>query len=430
MRAASPILFFLLLAAVSPPRTLEPSEAQGLVDVISARVEAIRGLKFERPVPVKVVSHAAAHEYVIRRLGRFASKEQIAVQERAHAILGLLPPGTSMLDEYAKAVEEAAAGFYDPERKEFFLLDDLPAGAGAILAAHELTHALEDQYYDIDARLERAREDDDLGFAVMAVHEGSASLLMAVYVFRGLREGWIEQKELESVAASEAVQNDKMATLRTFLRRPLLGAYVLGSRFLVRGRIEGLGSEGYPMEDVNRCYRDGPASSEQILHPEKFWDPSRRDDPRPVVLPDGEALLGDGWKCAGEGTLGELLLGPLVGAPTPETWTQEAIRGEGWSNEAASGWDGDLWGLWTRGKEAVVLLETVWDTAEDARQFASALPASLVWKREGDQVAVIAGDLKRVNARRVLRGMLRLSGSATTPGSSRCGRSGELHRGC
>jgi hypothetical protein len=52
------------------------------------------------------------------------------------------------------AVEDVAAGYYDPEKKEFFLLADLPKGVGSILAAHELTHALEDQYYDLDARLE------------------------------------------------------------------------------------------------------------------------------------------------------------------------------------------------------------------------------------------------------------------------------------
>jgi hypothetical protein len=36
-----------------------------------------------------------------------------------------------------------------------------------------MTHALEDQYYDIDGRIEKVLDDDDAAFAVASVAEGA-----------------------------------------------------------------------------------------------------------------------------------------------------------------------------------------------------------------------------------------------------------------
>jgi hypothetical protein len=335
----NPFLLTALLA-LAAPEVQETPDAQDVAPQlreIAARVEEIRGLAFEREVPVTVVDRAALREYAGRRLDRFSTPGDLRAEERAYALLGLLPPGTSLLDEYTRLVEESAAGYYDPEAKQFFLLQGMPAGLGPILAAHELTHALEDQHFDLDARIHAAKKDADLSFAVMAVHEGSASLLMAAYVQEGLRKGWLLRRDLEAVASSDVVRDERIARAPDLLRRPLLGAYVLGARFLARGRTEALGAGGFPAAEVDRCYRDGPRSSEQILHPAKFWDPLERDDPREVPPFEGGLLAKDGWTREGEGVLGELMIGMLVGAPTPATWDPTSIQGKGWTVAAADG---------------------------------------------------------------------------------------------
>jgi hypothetical protein len=413
MRALHPILLSLGLAIVpafasEAPGSVAP-DPRTQVDEIARRVEAIRGLTFRTPVAVTVVGRDAIREYATRRMALFTPPEVLAREQRVFEVLGLLPKGTSMLEAYTGAIEESAAGYYDPQRKEFYLLGDLPGDVGSIFAAHELTHALEDQYYDLDARIDKCGENDDLGFAVMAVHEGSASVLMAVYLRQAIESGRVKREDLETLARTEAARGEKVAALAPVLRRGLLGAYLLGARFLERGKKAPLSGDAYPIEDADRCYRDGPVSSEQILHPEKYWDPGQRDLPRTVEPFHAGSLLGPGWSLDGEGSLGELLLGPLVGAKTPEAWTPEAIAGTGWTNEAAAGWGGDRWELWTRGEEAAVLLQTVWDSGRDAREFARALPArdDLRWKRSGDRVAVVAGGVDTEGARRLLREMLK-----------------------
>ncbi len=384
---------------LSSPPTMEPAA----ILEISRRVEEIRGLEFKKKVPVRFVGQDAAREYAARRLSKFTSPEGLASEERAYRILGLLPPDTSLEDAYGNAVMEAVAGFYDPEGEELFLLDDLPGAAGPIFAAHELTHALEDQHYDLDARIGRSMHDGDLAFAVMAVHEGSASLVMAIYTEHALAEGRVGAADLEALAASDAGRGEKVAALAPILRRQLLGAYVLGVRFLLRGQSAMAGIR-FPGEETDRCYRDGPLSSEQILHPDKFWDPGLRDPPRQVDLKDSARLLDEGWKRTGEGTLGEISLGLLVGAPTPKTWTS-SLAVEEWTNTAAAGWGGDRWQLWTRGSDAMVVLATAWDSEVDAREFARALPRrdDSHWRRAGSRVTIVAGQRDSRLARSVLR---------------------------
>jgi hypothetical protein len=90
--------------------------------------------------------------------------------------------------------------------------------------------------------------------------------------------------------------------------------------------------------------------------------------------------------------LGELTLGSLVGARTPEA-ADLASGAVPWTNAAASGWGGDRYELWTKGDAAVVLVATVWDSATDA-EFSDALPrdrSAFAFRRAGAKVGIVAG---------------------------------------
>ena len=382
-------------AAPTDAASMTISEAREAVVATLSKVETIRGLEFKKPVPVEVVDDAAVREHALERLRKFYGEEQFRAQQTAYILLGLLPEGTDILDEYLQVLAEQAGGYYSPSDKSFFLLDDMPAGMAPILAAHELTHALEDQHFNLDARLEEAFPNEDWGFARSAVHEGSAMLVMSLYMAGAMADGTVTASDLQAMGETEAGRAEKLMAMPTALRRPLMASYLLGMNFLSRGDLSVI-SSGFPTGDVNRCYREGPQSSEQILHPEKFWDPSRRDDPTSVELRKAGRVLGRGWKRVESGVLGELVLGVMVGVPTPSSLgaMSGALGGKDWTNAASTGWDGDLWELWTRGDSAVVLLMTVWDSAEDAVEFEAALEArpGLAWKVQGSQVALVSGD--------------------------------------
>lgn len=378
------------------PVGIDASLAEGAVATMLPRVEAIRGLRFLRPVAVRAVGDAQAREHVLERLGEFSPRERLDVEEEAFVLLGLLPPGTDLEREYLEVIEEQAGGFYDPESGSFFLLDDMPASLAPALAAHELTHALEDQHYDLDARLREVANDDDRLFARAAVHEGSATLVMTIVAAQGVLDGSAPAEDLREFQRSDAGRGDRLAAMPDLLRRELLGAYFLGASFLLRGRpVAAVVAGSFPVQDVESAYVDGPLSSEQILHPEKYWDAARRDPPREIPVPRPPGPPGE-WSVVADGVLGELAIGVLTGAPTPDSSVGAMVMPSAWTDAAASGWGGDRWVLWRRedGRRAA-LLDTQWDTEEDAAEFEASLgdpEAGRSWKRRGDRVVVASCD--------------------------------------
>ncbi len=312
-----------------------------------------------------------------QRLAMFGYDKTLEVLEEVYRSLGLLDSGVGLLESLLAVLESQTGGFYDPPRKTYFLRADVPAGAQAAVTAHELTHALEDQHFDMDSRLRSVLGDDDRLFARSAVHEGSAMLLMSSYVNGG------------DSTAGPAPRLSSLDALPAVLRRQFIGPYLVGAGFLRHG---GTGDPSYPKEAIDRAYRDPPTSSEQILHPEKYWNPELRDEP--VTVRGGQAgrRLGRRWKLVGEGVLGELTVALVVGAVDPSD-PRRVEDGASWTHPAAAGWDGDRWELWRRGSKTVVLWITVWDSERDAAEFADALPTDrgMRWAAAGKRVAVAIG---------------------------------------
>ncbi len=395
MKRPASIGLALLLFSAFVAIGLSPAvagEAEDLVERIAPEVERLRGLSFRYDVKVEVVNDRQTRTYMTRRLSMFGYDRTLEALEEVYGALGLLENGDRLLDSLLAVLESKTGGFYDPPSKTYFLLADVPARAQSAVTAHELTHALEDQHFDMDSRLRSVLGDDDRLFARSAVHEGSAMLLMASYLSGGDSTG------------GPAPNLSDFDQLPAVLRRQFIGPYLVGAGFLRHG---GNGDRSYPNEAIDRAYRDPPASSEQILHPEKYWNPELRDEPVTVRVGEAGRRLGRKWRLVGEGVLGELAVALVVGAVDPSD-PGRFEDGASWTHPAAAGWDGDRWELWRRGSKTAVLWITAWDTERDAAEFAEALPSDLDmrWRAAGNRVAVVIGsDSDKVS--RVLDHMLK-----------------------
>jgi len=375
------------------PATISKQEAAALAVEIAPLVEEIRGAKFKHPVPVEVVDDAKARKHFESRMERYWPEAQMHAEEIVYADLGLLPPKADLAGEVYDVLEEQASGFYDPDRDTFFVLGDMPRSIAPIITAHELTHALDDQYFSIDGLLAKTGDSSDRAGALDAVVEGSGTAVMTVFIVRQLQAGKLDPHALVDFQHSEAGQATRLKATPLFVQRSLLAPYILGMAFLLRGEMIRMKTGGITPSDIDHAFTDPPQSTEQILHPEKYWDPARRDLPRRVVIPDLSGTLGPGWTRGARGDLGELTLALITGLdPGDPTSTDRPL--ERWTNDAASGWGGDLWHLYRNGERAVTVLATVWDSEKDAREFESALrlPAGARTKRKGDAVIVVAGD--------------------------------------
>jgi hypothetical protein len=379
--------------AAAPASTLSKDDAAALVVEIAPLVEQIRGAKFKHPVPVQVVDDAKARQHFQARLEKYWPEHQVRAEQQVYEHLGLLPPRSDLAGEVYDVLEEQASGYYDPDRDTFFILGDMPRAAAPIIMAHELTHALDDQNWGIDGLLDKSGDSNDRATAIDSLVEGSGTLVMSVFVVKQIAAGKLDPKALVTFRESDAGRAERLKAAPLFVQRSLVAPYILGMAFLLRGEMIRMKTGGITPSDIDTAFRDPPESTEQILHPEKYWDAAKRDRPRPVDLPDLSGILGPGWKREATGDLGELTIALITGLdPGDPTSTDQPL--ERWTNAAATGWGGDRWALYRNGERAVTVLATVWDTDRDAGEFEAALrlPAGARTKRRGDAVVVVAGE--------------------------------------
>jgi hypothetical protein len=361
------------LALVSPWSIVQEeapwtqTELEEVSAEIAEEVADLRGWDFKGPVAVRVTDHAGFLAYAKERGERMSSKESERRDETIAKLLGLLAPEYDLEAESSKLLASQVGGFYDPGADTFYLMERFTGGVAKVILAHELTHALDDQHFDLDAGITRAiARGSDAGFAFAAVVEGSGTQAMQQWTLRHMGE-----LSLEDISVAGSMGGPELLAAPPYLWKPMIGAYLQGQAFLAGGR--------KTVEPVRRAFEAPPRSSEQILHPEKYWKEESRDEPVEVAFE--LSLVPAGWEVLGEDTLGELLLAlattPLQERKGLDVSDALALMATKYTNEAASGWDGDRALLLGRGEERRLQLVTVWDAEKDAGEFAAALESVL-----------------------------------------------------
>ena len=350
---------------------IDQAELERITDEIRAEIEVLRGHAFPRPVEVAVTDREGFLRYARERLDRMTTPEEIAAQELVAKLLGLIPAEMDLLATTLDLLEDQVGGFYDPAEEKFYLLSTFTGGLARIILAHELTHALDDQLHDLDGTLDRLAQHGDATFAYHALVEGSGTSLMNTWTFRNLAE--LDLGEVEAGGGAD-LGLEGLEGAPPFLWKPLVAAYMRGAAFLARTESAMAAQmKPYDPESADLAFGDPPRSSEQILHPEKYWDPTQRDDPRPVAI--DPTRLPEGWEVLDQDTLGELGLALLVEPPAERGLPDGpmGIISMRYTGPATAGWGGDQYVLLARGNARLLHLVTAWDRPEDAQEFRTAL---------------------------------------------------------
>jgi hypothetical protein len=280
---------------------------------IEAGIQDIRQLRFKRPVPLVVKTPDEAESMMEADMMRDYTDNQLAADSVAGALTGLYPPGLDLKAASLKLLKSQVAGFYDPHGKQMVLVEggsDLGIWnsaaqfmiqrdvVGEMLLAHELTHALQDQNFDLETSLDRVKDNDDRGLALKCVAEGDATIAGFAYVIGRMDDSTADAvanslKQLPQALAAEAPGTPEG------LGVPLVFQYSEGVRFVAEAYRRG----GWAAVDA--LYRKPPQSSHQILHPELYFDSTA---PAPQIELAGYDRIMSGWKKADDDTYGELLL--------------------------------------------------------------------------------------------------------------------------
>ncbi len=347
----------------SPAATSDANDPNaGTYTQIEGQVEQLRGLKATTPVARGVFDTPGLCAYLREGFRKDNPEALVKGTETLYKELGLLPADASLEQLFLELLTSQVAGLYDDDTKHMYVVSK-DGGIGPveeITYAHEYTHALQDQAFDLRKVVGRDTDQSDRTTARSTLVEGDATLLMSLWAQRHLTAAQLGEVAGASDPASEAI----LAKMPPILKDPLLFPYTSG----LQVALGAFASGGYAA--VDKLFANPPDTTEQVLHPEKL---ASREPAVPVSFPaDLATRLGDGWKVSLQDTLGEMLL-------------EIVLRDGGASatNAAAAGWGGDRVALLEGPKgEKAVVLDTTWDTAGDAAEFEAAL-APTVEKLKG-----------------------------------------------
>jgi hypothetical protein len=336
LRALASVLFVLCLtcrasiaqkspavAAPDPGKSAAAAEFTAAADEVLTQMSQITGLALRTPLKKTLRSREEIRAYVINEMNEDKEPAERYASARSAEAFGLLPKGFDIDTFMVDLLTDQIAGLYDPKAHEFYIADWIPLADQKMVMAHELTHALEDQHFQIEAWVKAAKPNDDGELAREAVLEGSAMAAMFDYL---LNESGRSLKDLPDIDPSVLVGDmggtPALKKAPPFLKDALVFPYFAGFTFSA----DLLKDNGW--KQLSAVFSKPPVSTQQIMHPALYHSGKT---PSTESLPDVSKLLGPDWTKLEENVMGEF------------GWKEvlKQFLGEDRAKSLAATWDGD-----------------------------------------------------------------------------------------
>jgi heme-degrading monooxygenase HmoA len=378
------LLIVLTLTAISivPGGAAQPAPQQPAATTGAARNAAliaatqevlketseVRQLAILRPVQSSTQSRSEIERAVMKNLDEEVTPADMHAAEVTLKKLGLAPPEFQYRALMIRLLTEQVAGYYEPKSRQFYLADWIDVDGQKPIMAHELTHALQDQHFNLRRFDHWPKGDSDAELAAHALIEGDATMAMAMYVASNPLRALTFLKSMGAMS----IATEELDKAPRSVRESLLFPYQEGMNFTRALYKQG----GWP--EVSKAFTTLPQSTEQILHADKYF---AREAPVKVLVPDITSLLNSGSKRSEVRSQRS-----VAGFQAATTWKRLAadVNGE-WgfylildeflksaaeSRRAAAGWAGDRTSVYESQKGDVLYVSlSAWDTENDAREF-------------------------------------------------------------
>ena len=358
-----------------------------LADQIEIQVGRFRGLPVDQPI----VKTLAKREEIEKRLLELANElnppSQVELEKKALVKLGLIPHSFA-LDEFLRRISlVSTVSLYDPKTKTLYIADTLTGMEDGeideeivVSLVMNLVHALQDRHFNLTPYTIKVKGNDDASMARLALVLGDA---LAVLVDYSVSAQFLSPAQVSDVDLSfrQEIESQLGEDVPEALREINVFPAVAGFKFMRSFR------KWNSLEDAIRLYTDLPRSTEQFMHPEKYL--AQRDDPTIVESQPPPMVLSIPWKSIYTNVLGELSLYLVLNRFIER---HKAVR-------ATQGWGGDRFELFEHPNGSLAfVLRSVWDTEEDANEFAAAYSDVVQKKYPGAQL-VNAGDSRRTEGK-------------------------------
>jgi hypothetical protein len=314
-------------------RKITDAEAQELFksfDEILKFASQDTGLPIKSPVKHKIVGRDEVENFMLQRMKEDPDAQRLERGETSLKKLGLIPKDMDLRSYLIALLKEQVAGFYDAKTKVMYLLDWVEPEAQKPVLAHELTHALQDQNYDLekwgqvsDKKLNNYDEmvRDEQRAARQAVVEGQATVVLVDYLLQPYGKSVATAPEVVEVLKKQMVSGGStplFSKAPMFLKQALLFPYDAGFDFE-----RALLLAGGKVQAYSAALSNPPQDTSQILQPRTYIDQKQYPLPK---LPDFNGVLGKSFERFDDGGFGEFDLQILVNqwAPPAEDSTPQS----------------------------------------------------------------------------------------------------------
>src|SRR5215467_9037139 len=345
-------------SAVAPradSKTANNAEFLAAADEVLQQMSEITGLKLLTPLKKSLRSREEIRAYVIKQMNEEKNPAERYADARTAEAFGLLPKGFDLDTFMVNVLTEQIEGLYDPKAQEFYIADWSPPEEQRMVMAHELTHALEDQHFHLEAWSRAARPNEDAELARDAVLEGSAMAAMVDYLMQGTGRSLKDLPEFDPSMLFGELDMQNTPALKSapaFLKDALIFPYISGLNFSASV----LKSSGWPA--LSSVFEKPPISTQQILHPAAY---KTGKTPSTVSIPSFEKILGKDWAKLDENIMGEF------------GWKEvlKQFLDDGRAKSLAAAWDGDRYATYEQKetKKLILLTRLHLDSEEHAARF-------------------------------------------------------------
>jgi hypothetical protein len=311
-------------APPEPEVKITPSQAEELfhsVDEILEFDSKQTGLPIKKDVKRKLTSR----DEVVSYLTKHMNDEDVQRLRRSELVLkkfGLLPRDFDLEKLLVDLLREQVAGYYDPKTKTVNLLDWVPMEEQEPVMAHELTHALQDQFIGLQKWMKKGEKDlgeikkdptaddienDEMDDARQAVIEGQAETIMIQYALAPAGRSITDAPELVEAMESTMVNGTPDSAVfkdaPIFIRESLTFPYSYGMEFVVKLMLKGGKQKAFAS-----VLENPPHTTRQIMEPETYLSAERIE---PIRVPDFKRDFKD-YKKFDIGAMGEFDVAVLV----------------------------------------------------------------------------------------------------------------------
>jgi len=341
-------------------------------DEVLAEMSKILSLPVKEPLKKSVRSREEIREFLIRQMREDKDDTKRYADQKALEALGLIPKGYPLDQRLHALLTEQIAGLYDPREREFFIADWTQPAEQRVIMAHELTHALQDQYFHVEKWEEEVKANDDASLARESVLEGSAMIAMYDYLLRSTGKTTRDITDFDpGMLIGDTNDSPELAQAPMVIQDEITFPYLPGANFVLRALKEWDG-----WHDFHRLFENPPASTQQILHPDLYF---RGVMPARVDLTPVTKVVPRGWKKLDENVLGEFAVDEIL----------KQFLGKERADKIAPSWSGDRYAVYQResGMQTLLLIRLKLADEPAATRFFEAY-RNLLEKKDEKRTAV------------------------------------------